>query len=219
MTSKQTAAICATILLAAIANLAGGFAIQFYFAGRQSFTNDRQRAHFEAGSIFGDLGSVGRSDPLNGSPHLRPVPTAESHELVPLPPPGSDTDEHSGTLIGDGVGQPAEDRNGRRYSPRELSNPRHAVPIAPRPLLNARLIAEIIQRELPDATAEEQEVWKKQLAGLGPNEARDLLQMRRRFGSELPGSLKSSAPLVVPLERDDPEHDTPVVAPVPATEQ
>ena len=36
MTSRQTAAICATILLAAMANLSGGFAIQVYFESRQA---------------------------------------------------------------------------------------------------------------------------------------------------------------------------------------
>lgn len=215
MTSKQTAAICATILLAAIANLAGGFAIQFYFSSRQSFATNQHLAQSGTGSLLDDLGFVGGADPLTSSPSLRPVPSGDGLELVPLPPPGSDTDDHIGSLIGDGVGQPAEDRDGRRYSPRELPNPGHAVPIAPRPLLNDQVIAEIIQRELPDSTPEEQEVWRKQLAGLGPNEARVLLQMRRQFGSELPTSLKSSAPLVAPLEDDDLEDASPVVAPVP----
>lgn len=157
MTSRQTAAICATILLAAAANLAGGFAIQFYFE------HHRPRRH-------ADTGRFPSSDPSTS------------------PAPGGLTDE--------------------------------------------KVLRRLVETELPEATSTEQEVWAEESKGLRPDEIRDLLEMRRRFGSDV--SLLDrpllDEPLVLPdvppsidvrplPETDDSASSWPdaVPAPVPAT--
>jgi hypothetical protein len=214
MTSRQTAAICATILLAAMANLAGGFAIQVYFETRQA-AFDKQVVRIGNSGLFAEPRLSANFDAANGVPALRQFDADAGLDLVPLPPPTGDEDD-GGTFIGDGVGQPAEIRSGRGFTPRELSNPELAAPIKPRPLVDERVIASIIKAELPDATAEERAVWLQELKGLGPGEVRNMLNLLRQFGSEIPRTFISPEALVGPPNRPEDADSSPVAAPVPA---
>jgi hypothetical protein len=214
MTSRQTAAICATILLAAMANLAGGFAIQVYFETRKA-AFDAQVVRIGASGLLAESRLSTNVDAVTGAPALQRFDGNAGLDLVPLPPPLADPEDNPFGIIGDGVGRPADIRSGRGFTPRELTNPELASPIEPRPLIDERVIASIIKAELPDATAEERAVWLKELKGLGPGEVRNMLQMRRQFGSEIPRSFDPPELLVEPPGRFADADSSPVVAPIP----
>jgi hypothetical protein len=214
MTSRQTAAICATILLAAMANLAGGFAIQVYFETRQA-AFDAQVVRIGASGLFAEPRLSAHGDAATGAPALHRFDGNAGLDLVPLPPATDDAEDNPFAIIGDGVGRPADVRSGRGFTPRELSNPEFASPIEPRLLIDERVIASIIKAELPDATAEERAVWLQQLKGLGPSEVRNMLQLRRKFGSEIPRTFDSPPSLVEPPGYHENVNSAPVVAPLP----
>ncbi|MBT4867067.1 MAG: hypothetical protein HON53_18340 [Planctomycetaceae bacterium] len=213
MTSRQTAAICATILLAAMANLAGGFAMKVYFESRQA-AFDKQVVRIGNSGLFAEPRLSSNFDAATGGPALQQFDGDAGLDLVPLPPPAVDED-NGGTFIGDGVGQPAQIRSGRAFTPRELTNSELAAPIKPQPLIDERVIASIIKAELPEATAEERAVWLQELKGLGPGEVRNMLNLRRQFGSEIPRAFESPEALVGPPVDAEDAGSSPVAAPVP----
>lgn len=214
MTSRQTAAICATILLAAMANLAGGFAIQVYFETRQA-AFDAQVVRIGASGLFAEPRPSVNVDAAAGVPALHRFDGKAGLDLVPLPPPTANAEVNPFAIIDDGEGRPADVRSRRGFTPRELSNTELAAPIKPRALIDERVIASIIKAELPEATAEERDVWLQLLKDLGPGEVRNMLEMRRKFGSEIPRSFDLPASLVEPPARPEDADSSPVVAPVP----
>jgi flagellar basal-body rod protein FlgG len=57
----------------------------------------------------------------------------------------------------------------------------------------------IIERELPDSSAEERELWHEMLKDLPLNDLRELLKIREQFGRLPPSILESRAPLYPPF--------------------
>ena len=103
----------------------------------------------------GGVGPAGRGSP----PRLMPLPP--STNAVPLPPAGGDW-----PLPAD---PPQRDLPAREPAPSDSRQP-------------ASTGRRIIDKELPDSTAEERDLWHETMKDLPPNDLRELLRLRAQLG-------------------------------------
>ena len=181
MKPKQSALFGTATLLAVSMILVGDFTIQ------QHFENRRRKTADEFGWMSGDRAEL-RSKLTDGTDGL-PGENAFLFDGVPTQSADglSEFDSH--------LAWSSIDRDGRRPHAtlaiaaaisEELHIQNHAASLGPANGSDDGAIWALIDEEFSDATAEEREIWLAQLRGMQLEQMRDLLQIRRKFGSALP---------------------------------
>ena len=90
-------------------------------------------------------------------------------------------------------------------APEKLPAPADASPILPSTPEQDAIARTIIRQELPDVTPEEREIWLEQVRGMPAQKIRDLLRLRRMFGSQQPfKTSKLPRPAQIPATPPDP---------------
>ncbi len=110
--------------------------------------------------------AVGRLFSVKQPPASEPLPTSRDQQRLPV---------DVSLLPVDG-----------ETAPEELAAPADASPIVPRNSEQDTATRTIIQQELPHATLEEREIWFEEVKGMPAQKIRDLLRLRRMFGSQQP---------------------------------
>lgn len=111
---------------------------------------------------------------------LHPPVLAIYREFTSVPkasrPSGSTVVTGSAVVVAEGPELPALPEGVAEKRTAEAEPPTEAQPAQP-----LQGLKKLLEKELPEATAEERHLWESELKGLPPAAIRDLMQMRRRF--------------------------------------
>ena len=97
----------------------------------------------------------------------------------------------------------ADATGGGEEAPQALEPNPSAAPIDKQTSLREELARRVIREELPDATAQERDVWYDVLLGLPIKDVRGILQMRKRLGSGTTFALQSECESTLPAAAHD----------------
>jgi len=115
--------------------------------------------------------------PLAGSPEVpRPFHADSARRLYPSPPADAQEPRHSVRVTAE---LSASDRE-----PHGLANPSQAAPIDEETRYREEVTRSIIAQEMPQASAQEQDVWFDVLRGLDAADVKGILRMRKHVGGE-----------------------------------
>jgi len=192
MKPTSSVSLFGAVALAVLGILAGQFAILSYFESRRQTTLESASPGSELPFEW-DRDLATSENDLRGSFRMNLGSPVDEPPTLAINPDNLDLPEE----------EPTPSRS--LSTPAELPQPENAAPISEKLKAEEPIIRSIIKQELPNSTAEEQEIWLERLQGMAFEEMRFLLRMRKQDLLQLRTNLEGFLSAPIPEINKSPE--------------